>query len=216
MGSLTTHCLSLPYLQIIPLPLLFEKKYRLQVARSYIRTIIGESSGMVGGQFLDDYSISNKSVAFNIAVFKSRNIANSFLKKSILFSDSFNKLAKEFDGTLKYIPLYSETNLVKSSYFKKYGLNSGMITSLYDAPIDTVISSVIPVKAGFAVIKILKVYFPTYTNVSNYKNKKNALLSRREVYVLQKKRGFLYDYVDYLESKANVKINKKALATFNF
>lgn len=197
-------------------PAAFEKKYRLRVARSYIKTVIAESSGMVGRLFPVDYSIHNKSVAFNIAVFKSRKIADGFLKKSILFSNHFNSLVKEFNGTLRYISLHSKVELFKSNYFKKYRFNKGIMAAIYSTPVNEVIGMVIRVRSGFAVIKVSKVYFPRYINMIKNKNKKNKLLRPREAYILRVRREFLYDYVDYLESKAIIKINKKALATFNF
>ncbi|RZD14873.1 MAG: hypothetical protein EVJ47_00895 [Candidatus Acidulodesulfobacterium ferriphilum] len=197
-------------------PSAFEKTYKSEIARSYIRRIIGESFSMADGQFFDNYSIDNKSVAFEIAIFKSQKDANSFLQRSILSNNNFKGLTKEFKGTVKSAPLYSEIDLVKSSYFKKYGLNEDISKAVFSTPVNVVISRVFPVKSGFAVIKVSKVYFPKYVAVNSGKNKKNAMLKQKEAYALQKEQEFLYNYVNYLESKTSIKINKKALAAFNF
>ncbi len=197
-------------------PAAFEKTYKSQITRSYIRRAIEESFSMVGGQFLDNYRIDNKSVAFEIALFKSQKDADSFLKRSILSSNNFKGLAKEFKGTLESVPLYPKIDFVKSVYFKKYGLNENILKAIFSTPVNTVISKVFPVKSGFAAIKISKVYFPKYVNVNSDKNKRNAMLKQKETYALQKEQEFLYNYVNYLESKADVKINKKALTAFHF
>lgn len=197
-------------------PAAFENTYKTQVTRSYIRKIIEESFSMADGQFLDDYRINNKSVAFEIAIFKSQKGADSFLKRSILSNNNFKGLVEEFKGTLKSAPLYPEIDLVKSSYFKKYGLNEDILKAVFSTPANAVIGRVFPVKSGFAVFKVSRVYFPKYVNVSGNKNKKNAMLKQKESYALQKEQEFLYDYVNYLESKASIKINKKALDAFNF
>ncbi|MCL4542358.1 MAG: SurA N-terminal domain-containing protein [Deltaproteobacteria bacterium] len=194
----------------------FEKSYKSQIARSYIRRAIEESFSMADGQFLDNYKIDNKSVAFKIALFKSLTGAGSFLKRVILSDNNFKGLAKEFKGTLESVPLYSETGFVKSSYFKKYGLNESVLKAIFSTPANVVISKVFPVKSEFAVIKISSVYFPKYINVNINKNKKNTMLKQKKAYAMQEEQEFLYNYVNYLESKADIKINKNALAAFHF
>lgn len=196
-------------------PAVFENKYKFQVIRSYIRRITEESFSMADEQFLDNYRIENKSVAFVLAVFKSQKDADSFLKRTILSNDNFKILAGKFNGSLKSVPLYSQLDIIKSAYFKKYGLSEDSLKSIYSTPVNVVINRIIPLKSGFAVIKVLKIYFPKYVNAGNGKDKKSAMLKQKEMYALQKEQEFLYSYVNYLESKAAVKINKKALAGLN-
>ena len=86
-----------------------------------------------------------------------------------------------------------------------------MLKSIFSFGRNNVINEVFPVKSGYAVIKILKVYFPRY--VSGMLSKANNKES--EMYAFQKEQEFLDYYVDYLESKSNVKINKNALSSFH-
>ena len=196
-------------------PANFEKKYKAEITRAYIRRIISESFSVADMQFLNDYKIKNKSVSFKIAVFGSKNKADDFLKKAALYNKNFNLQAKQYGGTVSDVPLFSEINLVKSPYFKKYSLNGSILKSLFSTGPNSVIDTIFHVKSGYAVIKILKVYFPEYVSDSKTSGDGKALLKEKELYGFQKEQEFLDNYVNYLESKSNVKINRSALSAFH-
>ncbi|MHB1545857.1 MAG: SurA N-terminal domain-containing protein [bacterium] len=196
-------------------PASFEKKYKAEITRSYIRRIISESFSVVDIQFLNDYKIKNKSVSFEIAVFGSKNKADDFLKKEALFNKDFNGQAKQYGGTVREVPLFSEIDLVKSSYFKKYSLSGSIMKSIFSTGQGLVVDMVFPVQSGYAAIKILKVYFPQYVSNSKVKGGGEALLKEKELFGFQKEQEFLDNYVDYLESKSDVKINRSALSAFH-
>ncbi len=200
-------------------PAAFEKSYGNEITRGYIKRIIEESFSIVNVQFINDYKIKNKSVSFEIAVFKSKSKAGDFLKKAALFNKDFTGLSKEYDGNVKVVPLFSEAGLIKSVYFKKYAFNGSTLNSIYNGVRKTVIGEIFSVKHGYAAIKILKVYFPEYISNSVSKTNStgagNAMLKEKEFYGLRKEREFLDGYVDYLESKSNVKIDKNALSSFH-
>ncbi|MHB1698029.1 MAG: SurA N-terminal domain-containing protein [bacterium] len=200
----------------------FEKKYKRQIVRTYIRRIIGESFSLVDMQFLNDYKIKNKSVSFEIAVFNSKNKADDFLKKAVLYDKDFSGQAKKLGGTAFEIPLFSEADLIKSVYFKKYSLSGSILKSVFSTGQGAVASMVFPVKSAgkstgnsrYAAIKILKIYFPKYIAGAKDKNGNNAMMKQKELYGFQKEQEFLDNYVDYLESRSNVKINRNALSQF--
>ncbi|MHB8232331.1 MAG: SurA N-terminal domain-containing protein [bacterium] len=201
----------------------FEKKYIREITRTYIRRIIGESFSLVDMQFLNDYKIKNKSVSFEIALFNSKSKADDFLKKAVLYDKGFAGQAKKSGGTVFEIPLFSEADLVKSVYFKKYSLSGSILKSVFSTGQGAVASMVFPVKSSvepavkprYAAIKILKVYFPEYIADAKDKNGKDAMKKQKELYGFQQEQKFLNDYVDYLESKSNVKINRNALSEFH-
>ncbi len=196
-------------------PASFEKKYKAEITRSYIRRIIGESFSVAGTQFLNDYKIKNKSVSFKIAIFGSKDKADDFLKEAALYNKNFSKQAKKYGGIAREVPLFSEIDLVKSPFFKKYSLNGSILESIFSTKQGEVASTVFPVKSGYAAIKILRVYFPEYISNSKTKSGGEALLKEKELYGFQKEQEFLDDYVDYLESKSDVKINRSALSAFH-
>jgi hypothetical protein len=196
-------------------PASFEKKYKAEITRTYIRRIIGESFSMADTQFLNDYKIKNKSVSFKIAVFPSKNKADDFLKEAVLYNKDFSGQAKKYGGAVKEVPLFSEADLVKSAYFKKYSLGEEFLKSAFSTGPGEVVGMVFPVKQGYAAVKILRVYFPEYVAGSKTKNGGKALLKEKELYGFQKEQEFLDNYVDYLESKSNVKINRNALSAFH-
>ncbi len=196
-------------------PASFEKKYKAEIARTYIRRIIGESFSIADIQFLNDYKIKNKSVSFEIAVFGSKNGAGDFLKKAVLYNKDFSGQAKKYGGAVQEVPLFSEIDLVKSPYFKKYSMNGSILKSLFSTGQGDVVAAVFPVKSGYAAIKILKVYFPEYVSNPKTKGGGKPLLKEKELYGFQKEQEFLDDYVDYLEAKSNVKINRNALSAFH-
>lgn len=205
----------------------FEKKYKRQIVRTYIKRIIGGSFSLVEAQFLNDYKIKNKSVSFEIAVFNSKNKADNFLKRIVLDDKDFAGQAKKYGGNNFEIPLFSETDLIKSTYFKKYSLNGNILKSIFSTRQDTVVYMVFPIKSSgkssgktgaasrYGVIKILKVYFPKYIAGSKNKNGNDSMIKEKELYRFQKEQEFLDNYVDYLESKSNVKINRNALSQFH-
>ncbi|MFW0883819.1 SurA N-terminal domain-containing protein [Candidatus Acidulodesulfobacterium sp. H_13] len=195
-------------------PAKFEKNYKSEIARSYIKRIISESFTMINRQFLNDYMIKNKSVSFEIAIFKSKKAAAGFLKKIILYGGKFTGQAKSFGGMTKKIPLFSEVNLVKSDYFKKYLQSGSILKAIFSVPANTEAGRVFSVKSGFAVIKVLRVYFPKYFSELANKDGKNSAAKQKELYRLEKRQEFLDHYVDYLESKADVKVNKSVLSSF--
>ena len=137
------------------------------------------------------------------------------LKKAALYNKNFNLQAKQYGGTASDVPLFSEINLVKSPYFKKYSLNGSILKSLFSTGPNSVIDTIFHVKSGYAVIKILKVYFPEYVSDSKTSGDGKALLKEKELYGFQKEQEFLDNYVNYLESKSNVKINRSALSAFH-
>jgi len=196
-------------------PASFEKKYKAEITRTYIRRIIGESFSITDVQFLNDYKIKNKSVSFEIAVFGAKNEADGFLKKAVIYNKDFSGQAKKYGGKVKKVPLFSEIDLVKSAYFKKYSMGGSILKSIFSTGQGDVVSEVFPVKSGYAAIKILKVYFPKYVSNANAKSGGESLLKEKELYGFQKEQEFLDDYVDYLESKSNVKINRSALSAFH-
>ena len=196
-------------------PASFEKKYKAEIARTYIRRIIAESFSVADIQFLNDYKIKNKSVSFEIAAFGSKDGADDFLKKAVLYNKDFSVQAKKYGGAVQEIPLFSEINLVKSPYFKKYSMSGSILKSVFSTGQGGVVAAVFPVKSGYAAIKILKVYFPEYVSNPKTKGGGEALLKEKELYGFQKEQEFLDDYVDYLESKSNVKINRNALSAFH-
>ncbi len=196
-------------------PASFEKKYKAEITRTYIRRIIAESFSIADIQFLNDYKIKNKSVSFEIAVFGSKNKAGDFLNKAVLYNKDFSGQAKKYGGTVQEVPLFSEIDLVKSPYFKKYSMSGSILKSVFSTGQGGVVAAVFPVKSGYAAIKILKVYFPEYVSNPKTKGGGEALLKEKELYGFQKEQEFLDDYVDYLESKSNVKINRNALSAFH-
>jgi hypothetical protein len=197
----------------------FEKKLRNQITRSYIKRIIGESFSVADNQFLNDYKIKNKSVSFKIAFFDSKKNADEFLKKSALYNKDFAGQAKQFGGTVKTIPLFSEIDLVKSSYFKKYSLNGSILRSVFSTGKGEVAGEIFPVKSGYAAVKVYKIYFPEYVSDAKHYSKDHvggkALAKQKEIYGFQKEQDFLDAYVNYAESKSNVKINRNALSAFH-
>ncbi len=98
-----------------------------------------------------------------------------------------------------------------------------MLQSIFSYGKNSIIDEVFPVKSGYAVIKILNVYFPKYISTglsssetnSYTKNSSSSMNKEREMYAFQKEQEFLDYYVDYLESKSDVKINKNALSSFH-
>ena len=192
-------------------PAAFEKNFKNEITREYIKRVVEESFSVVDTQFINDYKIRNKSVSFKIAVFKTKNKADKFLKSEILFNKDFSGIAKKYGGGTVAVPLFTEAGIIKSFYFKKYRFNADMLKSIFSSGRKNVINEVFPVKSGYAVIKILKVYFPRYVSggLSKANNKES------EMYAFQKEQEFLDYYVDYLESKSNVKINKNALSSFH-
>ena len=196
-------------------PASFEKKYKAEIVRTYIRRIIAESFSIADIQFLNDYKIKNKSVSFKIAVFGSKNKAGDFLKQAVLYNKDFSGQSKKYGGTVQEVPLFSEIDLVKSPYFKKYSMSGSILKSVFSTGQGGVVAAVFPVKSGYAAIKILKVYFPEYVSNPKTKGGGEALLKEKELYGFQKEQEFLDDYVDYLESKSNVKINRNALSAFH-
>lgn len=186
----------------------FESSFRSSITMSYVRGIIEESSSMVPAQYSENIEISRKKVSFYLSSFKTKKQAGDFLKSSILDGGSFPGSARKFRGFVKYIPLYSEASLVKSYQYKDLGLTVSMLPLIYSMPSETIIPKIFHVKHGYAVIKIANIYFPSYyARDAKWKTGHN-------IYELQKKRDFLYSYVEYLENKSDINVNKKALASF--
>ncbi len=192
-------------------PAAFEKNYGNEVGREYIKRVIEESFSVIDTQFINDYKIKNKSVSFKIAIFKTKNKADKFLKREVLFNKDFSGIANKYGASIVLVPLFSESDIVKSAYFKKYSLSNSVLKSIFSSGRNNVINQVFPIKSGYAAIKIIKVYFPRY--VSGMLSKANNKES--EMYAFQKEQEFLDYYVNYLESKSNVKINKNALSSFH-
>ncbi len=183
----------------------FENSLRRQITRSYIRNIIMESFSMPREQFINDFKINNKSVSFEIAVFKSKDDASNFLRAALLNPGSFKSSAGKNQAALRTVPLYSEAGLIKSSFLNDYGISYDAVQGIFSSPPGSVVGQVFPAKEGFMVIKIQRVYFPRYVG-SKIKS---------EPYVLKEEQKFLYGYVEYLENKSSIKINKKALRSFS-
>ncbi len=193
----------------------FEKQYKERIGRAYIRRIIEESYSVAKLQFLNDYKIKNKAVSFKIAVFNSKNKADGFLKIEILGGKNFSAQAKKYGGSIGEIPLFSEAGLVKSTFFKKYSLNGSILKSIFSIGQGETAANVFPVGRKYAVLKILRVNFPEYIPGSKLKNGGKALIKQKEFYDFRKEQEFLDYYVNYLESKSNVKINRSALSAFH-
>ncbi len=200
-------------------PAAFEKNFKNEITREYIKRAVEESFSVVDTQFINDYKIKNKSVSFKIAVFKTKNKADKFLKSEVLFNKDFSGIAKKYKGATVSVPLFTEAGIIKSFYFKKYRFNLDMLKSIFSSGRNNVIDEVFPVKSGYAVIKILKVYFPRYVSgrlfKANNKVSGDLMSKERKMYAFQKEQEFLDYYVDYLESKSNVKINKNVLSSFH-
>ncbi len=199
-------------------PAVFEKRIKNEIARSYIKRIITESFSAANMQFINDYMIKNKSVSFKIAVFNSKKTAAAFLKKSILYNVGFTARAKKYGGTVGKIPLFSEADLIKSNYFTGYAMTGSILKAVFSTPAGSVASGIFPVsskskKNEYAAVKIIKIYFPKYIAAKD-KDGKNAMAKQKELYAFRKEREFLDYYVDYLESKAGVKINRAVLSSF--
>jgi hypothetical protein len=186
-------------------PAVFEKHYKNEIERAFLRNIIQTSFSFTNQQLKDDYKIRNKSVSFEIAIFKSKIYADKFIKKIILSNNNFAFLAKKYNVNVVNFPLLTNTQLVSLSSFKKYKPNNNLLKAIFSEGKGRTPGEPIPLNSGFAVLKIKEIKFP------HYKISPQKKLTLARTYVMQKQAEFLDDYVNYLESKANIKINKKAL-----
>ncbi len=180
---------------------IFEKHYKHEINRHFMRAIIQSSFSFNKQQIADNYRLQNKSVAFEAAIFKTKNVAYKFIKKIVLSNSGFKKLAIQFKANIVNFPLQTDTQLIASKKFKKYNFN-GTVLRAASSGIQGKISLVpISIKSGFTVLKIKHIHFPAFKLTPQ---KKFAVYRN---YMFEKQTEFLDDYVTYLESKSHIKYN---------
>ena len=114
-------------------------------------------------------------------------------------------LTGKYNGKAVKLPFVSSVGLISSSDYKKYGFDQNIVNAAFSQQIGAISTEPIPLISGFAVIKVKKIKFPG-APVS-----KKEKISFVRTYMTLRQSKFLDDYVGYLESKANIKINKKVL-----
>ncbi len=186
-------------------PSIFERRYNSEITRSFMREIIQRSLLVTNEQIIDDYKIQNRSVSFEAAVFKSKADAERFIKKALFLNSGFMPLSGKYNGKAVKFPFVSSAGLILSSGYKKYGFNQNVVDAAFSQQVGAVSTEPVPLISGFAVIKVKKIKFPG-APVS-----KEEKISFTRTYMFSRQSEFLDDYVGYLESKADIKINKKAL-----
>jgi hypothetical protein len=186
-------------------PAIFEKHYKNDIDRHFMRAVVQSSFSFNKQQIADNYRLQNKSVAFEAAIFKTKNNAYKFIKKIVLSNTGFKKLGMQFKAKIVDFSLQTNAQLISSNKFKKYNFNAAVLKAVSSGIKGKVSLVPISIKSGFAVLKIKSVHFPAFKLAASKK------FSVYRNYMFEKQTEFLDDYVRYLESKSQIKLNKQLI-----
>ncbi|MHB1679658.1 MAG: SurA N-terminal domain-containing protein [bacterium] len=186
-------------------PAIFEKHYKNDINRHFQRAIIESSFSFNKQQIADNYKIQNKSVAFEAAIFKTKNSAYKFIKKIVLSNSGFKKLGMQLKAKIVDFPSQTNAQLISSNKFKKYNFNAAVLKAASSGIQGKVSLVPIAIKSGFAVLKIKSVHFSAFKLAAHKK------FSVYRNYMFEKQTEFLDYYVKYLESKSQIKLNNQLI-----